>query len=417
MLSNLYSNFRLIRDKSDGFYIESIYNKKRISINDNDRIILYNYKEKKNQQKMIWNLIKLKNGYLIQNKYSLKYIKEKNLNLVCYDKSENLYDNKKGMINQNFIFSFIKLYEEGDLNSNIKIINKEPIDLLIKYIDLTDRNLIRIGINQIYKDNDNEELRFSLRSILSYIPWIRKIYILMPNEKVKFLKSIEEINDKIIYIKDKDLLGFESANIFAFTFNMYKLENFGVSNNFIYMEDDFFIGKSLKKNAFFYYDKNDKKIYPFIITKYFKEMNVSEVMKEFNNLYQKKNSFLPHSRWGWWLSIYSTNKYFIEHYNHTLINTLFTHNAIPENIDDLKEVFKEIQNYKYINETLFSKERHILTLNQPHFLNLYQLNIKHKKVHSLSYSYIEMELINKKLLNTSLFVINTGGNHIPLKRQ
>ena len=239
----------------------------------------------------------------------------------------------------------------------------------------------------------------------------------MPNDKVKFLKSIEEINNKIIYIKDKDLLGFDSANIFAFTFNLYKIEKFGVSNNFIYMEDDFFIGKSLKKNDFFYYDKNDKKIYPYILTKYFNEMNVSQVMNEFNNLFQEKKSFLPHSRWGWWLSIYSTNKYFIERYNHTLINTLFTHNAIPENIDDLKEVFKEIQNYKYINETLFSKERHILTLNQPHFLNLYQLNIKHKKVHTLSYRYIEMELINKKLLNTSLFVINTGGNHIPLNRQ
>ena len=70
-----------------------------------------------------------------------------------------------------------------------------------------------------------------------------------------------------------------------------------------------------------------------------------------------------------------------------------------------------------LNETLYSRERHILTLNQPHFLNLYQLNIKHKKVHSLSYRYIEMELIKKKIINTSLFVINTSGNHIPSNRQ
>ena len=73
----------------------------------------------------------------------------------------------------------------------------------------------------------------------------------MPNEKVKFLKSFEEINNKIIYIKDKDFLGFDSANIHAFTFKLYFLRNFGVSNNFIYMEDDFFIGKSLKKTDFF----------------------------------------------------------------------------------------------------------------------------------------------------------------------
>lgn len=69
----------------------------------------------------------------------------------------------------------------------------------------------------------------------------------MPNEKVRYLKTYEEIEEKIIYINDKDFLGFESANIFSFTFNLYKLENFGVSKNFIYLEDDFFIGKSLKK--------------------------------------------------------------------------------------------------------------------------------------------------------------------------
>lgn len=414
ILFNTYSYFRLIGDKVNGFYIESIYNKKRIGIDDYDKIFLYRNKEKKKVLKMIWNLIKVKNGYLIQNKNSLKYIEANNYDLICNEK--NLY-NKEGTIDQKFIFTFLKLYEEGELRSNIKIINEEPIDVLIKYIDLTDRSLNRIGISQIYKDEDNEELRYSLRSILNYIPWIRKIYILMPNDKIKFLKSIEEINNKIIYIKDKDFLGFDSANIHAFTFNLYKSENFGVSKNFIYMEDDFFIGKSLKKKDFFYYDKKDKKIYPYIITKYFYELNVSKVINEFNNLFENKDSFHPHSSKGWWLSIHCTNKYLIEHYNYTLINTLFTHNAIPENIDDLKEVYKEIQNYKYINETLFSKERYILTLNQPHFLNLYQLNIKHKKVHPISYQYIGIELINKKFLNTSLFVINTGGNHKPINRQ
>ena len=86
---------------------------------------------------------------------------------------------------------------------------------------------------------------------------------------------------------------------------------------------------------------------------------------------------------------------------------------MAENIDDLKEVFKEIQNYKYINETLYSKERNILTLNQPHFVNLYQLNIKHKKVHSIPHKYIKIEDINHSNLNIPLFVINTGGKHKP----
>ena len=67
----------------------------------------------------------------------------------------------------------------------------------------------------------------------------------MPNEIIRSFKCPEEIEHKIIYIKDRDLLGFDSANIHAFTFNLYKMENFRISKNFLYMEDDFFYGKNL----------------------------------------------------------------------------------------------------------------------------------------------------------------------------
>ena len=107
----------------------------------------------------------------------------------------------------------------------------------------------------------------------------------------------------------------------------------------------------------------------------------------------------------------------MEKYNFQLINTNYTHNTIPENIDDLKEIYEEIKSYDYFNETIYSKERHILTLNQPHFGNLYQLNIKHKKVNSIKFRYIEIENIKKFKLKDPLFVLNTCGNHIPLNRQ
>ena len=70
---------------------------------------------------------------------------------------------------------------------------------MIKYIDLRDPNLLRNGIHQISKDYDNEELRYSLRSILINIPWVRKIFILMPNDKVRFLKDYS-IGGKIIKV-------------------------------------------------------------------------------------------------------------------------------------------------------------------------------------------------------------------------
>ena len=358
---------------------------------------------------MIWNLIQIKeNQFYIQNQYNKKFIGiSNNLTLILNDFA----------IHGGFIFEFLKLFEETKINSNLKIINKEPIDIIIKYIDLTDKSLTRSGIKQIYKDKDNEELRYSIRSILENIPWIRKIFILMPNQKVRFFKSEEEINDKIVYVKDKDLLGYDSANNVAFTLNLHRMEKFGVSKNFIYMDDDYFYGKSLKKSDFFYYDKKDEKIYPFIITSRFKEINKTFVFENYLTLFKIKDSFNPHSYKGFTFSILCTEKFFLENSNISLIKTEHTHNAIPQNIDDLKEMFELVKKYKYINETLKSKERYILRISQQHCYNLFQLNFKHKKVHYIPYKYIPLEKIKKYKLNSPLFVLNTGGNHIPLNRQ
>lgn len=77
-------------------------------------------------------------------------------------------------------------------------VERAEIDVVYKYIDLTDPTLHREGIPQIKKDYDNNELMYSLRSVLKNIPWVRKIFIIMPNDKVRFLKATEEISDKIV---------------------------------------------------------------------------------------------------------------------------------------------------------------------------------------------------------------------------
>ena len=104
-------------------------------------------------------------------------------------------------------FKLFKLFEEHQIRPiDIEIVNKEPIELVIKYTDYTNKTLNRKGINEIIKEKDMEEIKYSIRSILKYIPWVRKIFIVMPNDKVRFLKPIEEMKDKFIYIKEKDLV-------------------------------------------------------------------------------------------------------------------------------------------------------------------------------------------------------------------
>ena len=241
---NTASYFKIIKLDSGFYNIElSIYKNKIVGVDRKNKIITYNKENINNNPKVCWDIIKIeKNDYLIKNIFNNKFIND-NYNIIKFEKleaSNSNYFYRNTNINKRFIFKLLKVYEEPKFNKNINlIIEKEPIDIVMKY---------------------------SLRSILNYIPWIRKIYIMMPNEKVKYLKNIEDINEKIIYIKDKDILGYDSSNIQSFLFNLDKMEKFGIAKNFIYMEDDCFIGKNLKKSDFFYYDKIRQNIFPNVIT-------------------------------------------------------------------------------------------------------------------------------------------------------
>jgi len=46
----------------------------------------------------------------------------------------------------------------------------------------------------------------------------------MPNEKVKYFKEQKKIKDKIIYLKDKKVLGFDCASSITFQFNFSRFK-------------------------------------------------------------------------------------------------------------------------------------------------------------------------------------------------
>ena len=121
----------------------------------------------------------------------------------------------------------------------------------------------------------------------------------MPNEKVKYFKPIEEINDKFVYIKDKDLLGFDSANSNAFQFSLWKMAQFNLSENFILMDDDYFIGKPINKSQFFYYNDEQKKVLPCIVSEKFKLIQKKKIFMEYDNLVKKRDELDPHTANGW----------------------------------------------------------------------------------------------------------------------
>ena len=142
----------------------------------------------------------------------------------------------------------------------------------------------------------------------------------MPNERVKFFKPIEQISDKFVYVKDKDLVGFDSANSYVFQFNLFKLSNFGITENFILMDDDYFIGKPINKTEFFYYDEKEKKVLPSIVTDDFTELIKDNVLKEYKKISFRVNRFNLHSFFGWKLSQLSVFKLLLEQFPPPLIN-------------------------------------------------------------------------------------------------
>ena len=235
------------------------------------------YEGKKQKNSFIsWEFINVReNKYFIKNKNNC-YIKLNKTKFTC----ENIPKYKASF------FKLVKVYEEVKKNKiDNEIIEKEPIDLLIKYIDLRDVNLKRNKIHQIEKDYDNEELKYSIRSVIQNIPWIRKIFILMPNDKVRFFKNYSLINDKIIYVKDKMLLGHDSSNINSFLFSSWKMKKFGIADNFILMDDDCFIGQKLNKSDFFQVENG--KVVPSVITSKFLNLNINSV-KNIYKIYKSK---------------------------------------------------------------------------------------------------------------------------------
>jgi len=264
-------------------------------------------------------------------------------------------------------------------------------------------------LHQIKKDEDNEELRYSIRSILKNIPWIRKIFIVMPNEKVRYFKDYELINEKIIYVKDKDLLGYDSANSHAFQYRFWKMKQFGLSDNFIYMDDDCFIGKPLNKSHFFYVENN--KVVPAIINTRYEIYTETQVLKEYE---KRKKTVVQNKREQtsskFMYSVYKTYLFLIKYFKSEIIVPYFTHNAIPANVHDIKEIYDLVYNSEHRNATLDSKYRHIETLQFQTTLNVYIFNKYKRKSNMINYNYIDNEESIFGNYNYPLFCINTGNN-------
>ncbi|MDR0329004.1 MAG: Stealth CR1 domain-containing protein, partial [Planctomycetaceae bacterium] len=138
-----------------------------------------------------------------------------------------------------------------------------PIDLVYLWVDGSDpvwlakKNATLAAMNEpLHSDaatpdrfDDKDELKFSLRSVEKNMPWINHIYIVTDNQVPKWLNTE---NPRISIVDHRDIVPPE----YLPTFNATALELFlhkipGLSEHYIFANDDFFAGSPLTPEFFF----------------------------------------------------------------------------------------------------------------------------------------------------------------------
>jgi hypothetical protein len=94
-----------------------------------------------------------------------------------------------------------------------------------------------------------DELKYALRSVLTYAPWVRHIYLVTDAQVPTWLQEHDKVRlvDHCDIFLDKDIL--PVFNSHAIEANLHRIE--GLSENFLYFNDDVMLRRSVSKSDFF----------------------------------------------------------------------------------------------------------------------------------------------------------------------
>ena len=137
-----------------------------------------------------------------------------------------------------------------------------PIDVVYTWVDGSDPSWLESknkysgelkNINAAAVSNSRfesrDELKYSLRSISSYMPWVNKIYIVTAGQKPDWLNLMHE---KIIVVDHKEIIDehfLPTFNSHVIEANLHKIPE--LSENYIYLNDDVMFTRPVKPSDFF----------------------------------------------------------------------------------------------------------------------------------------------------------------------
>lgn len=162
--------------------------------------------------------------------------------------------------------------------------------------------------NQLQNDSvgdnrfvDNEELRYSLRSLEMYAPWIHHVYIVTDRQVPYWLNTDYEKVTIIDHsqIMPKELIPcFSSAQIERYLVNIP-----GLSEHFLYSNDDMFFGRPVNPEFFFSVPERPK-----VYVKYYEKFSHIENEEDFQQKYQQVGTWLKSNLHSWKLLYEQYNK-------------------------------------------------------------------------------------------------------------
>ncbi|WP_190273508.1 stealth family protein [Crystallibacter crystallopoietes] len=141
-----------------------------------------------------------------------------------------------------------------------------PIDVVYTWVDgadpkwleqkasalqLHDPNLFTDRAIDAARFADHDELRFSLRSIEQFAPWVHRIWLVTAGQTPSWLDTS---NERITVVDHKEIWpskdGLPTFNSHAIEANLHRIP--GLASHYLYFNDDVFLGRPITADLFFH---------------------------------------------------------------------------------------------------------------------------------------------------------------------
>ena len=226
---------------------------------------------------------------------------------------------------------------------------------------------------------DNDELKYSLRAVEMYAPWIRRIFIVTDHQKPEWLDTS---NPKIQIVDHTEILPPQSLP----SFNATVIEHFlyripGLAEHFLFANDDMFINRPVSTADFFGSDGlpiirfNHRYCRKFTLL--FKEKILKRPMSNYNRIIQNA-ALLVEKRFGIYFGSkthHNIDAYLRSDYQHTY-EDIFKEDIEPTLINHIRSD-NDIQRNLYAYVAIVQKRAHLHYVSQKTSFRFHIDNPKH----------------------------------------